>query len=51
MKVDMSAAAVTVRLKRMSQLRRLCLALGKSTPVPTTPIQGTVAQGSRPAQG
>ncbi len=26
-KVDMSAAAVTTRLKRMSQLRRLCLSL------------------------
>lgn len=34
MKVDMSPAAVTVRLKRVSQLRRLCLALGKATPVP-----------------
>lgn len=29
MKVDMSSKAVTVRLKRVSQLRRLCLALGK----------------------
>jgi hypothetical protein len=29
MKVDMSARAVTVRLKRVSQLRRLCVALGK----------------------
>ena len=29
MKVDMSAKAVTVRLKRVSQLRRLCVALGK----------------------
>ncbi len=26
--VDMSAAAVTTRLKRVSQLRRLCLSLG-----------------------
>jgi hypothetical protein len=26
-KVDMSAAAVTTRLKRVSQLRRLCLSL------------------------
>ncbi len=34
MKVDMSSAAVTVRLKRVSQLRRLCLALGKAIPVP-----------------
>ena len=30
MKVDMSAQAVTIRLKRASQLRRLCLALGKA---------------------
>ena len=29
-KVDMSAHAVTVRLKRVSQLRRLCLSLGKA---------------------
>ena len=29
MKVDMSAEAVTNRLKRASQLRRLCLELGK----------------------
>lgn len=30
MKADMSAAAVTLRLKHVSQLRRLCLALGKA---------------------
>jgi len=35
MKVEMSAAAVTMRLKRVSQLRRLCLALGKATIVST----------------
>jgi hypothetical protein len=34
-KVDMSAKAVSVRLKRVSQLRRLCLALGKARPVST----------------
>jgi hypothetical protein len=33
MKVDMSPKAVTVRLKRVSQLRRLCLALGKGKPL------------------
>jgi hypothetical protein len=27
-KVDMSAKAITTRLKRVSQLRRLCLSLG-----------------------
>jgi hypothetical protein len=38
-KVDMSAAAVTARLKRVSQLRRLCLALQKAKiePVAETP--------------
>jgi hypothetical protein len=33
MKVDMSPKAVTVRLKRASQLRRLCLALGQAKPL------------------
>jgi hypothetical protein len=32
MKVDMSPKAVTVRLKRVSQLRRLCLSLRKAQP-------------------
>ena len=36
MKVDMSAEAVTNRLKRASQLRRLCLELGKMKPVVST---------------
>lgn len=40
MKVDMSAAAVTARLKRVSQLRRLCLALGKSIPIPAKARSG-----------
>lgn len=30
MKIDMSPAAVTLRLKQVSQLRDLCLALAKS---------------------
>lgn len=33
MKVDMSPKAVTVRLKRASQLRRLCVALGRGKPI------------------
>ncbi len=33
MKVDMLPEAVTARLKLASQLRRLCLALGKARPV------------------
>jgi hypothetical protein len=31
MRVDMSAKAVTTRLQRASQLRRLCLSLGQAT--------------------
>ena len=30
-KIDMSAEAVTARLKRIEQLRRLCVSLGKAT--------------------
>ncbi len=33
MKVDMSPKAVSVRLKLVSQLRRLCLSLAKAKPV------------------
>ena len=33
MNVDMSPEAITTRLKRTSQLRRLCLALGKAVPL------------------
>lgn len=33
MKVEMSAKAISVRLKRVSQLRRLCLTLAKARPV------------------
>jgi len=39
MKVDMSPSAVTVRLRRVSQLRRLCLALGRAAVVPTPPVR------------
>ena len=45
--VDMSAHAVTVRLKRVSQLRRLCLSLGKAelTEEPAEPTEtGTESQ-------
>ena len=34
MKVDMSPRAITNRLEQVSNLRRLCLSLGKATPVP-----------------
>ncbi|MEK6323534.1 MAG: hypothetical protein AABN33_17990 [Acidobacteriota bacterium] len=50
MKVDMSPKAVTVRLKRVSQLRRLCLALGKARPVDRPVKQGAVADPLRLAQ-
>ena len=40
MKVDMSLEAVTIRLKRASQLRRLCLELGKMKPVASTNTTG-----------
>jgi len=39
MKVDMSPAAVTLRLKQVSQLRRLWLALGKAKVVPVPPTR------------
>jgi hypothetical protein len=35
--VDMSAHAVTVRLQRVSQLRKLCLSLGRAKPVRKEP--------------
>jgi hypothetical protein len=39
MKTDMSRHAVTVRLIRVSQLRKLCLSLARAKPVapPPTP--------------
>jgi hypothetical protein len=37
MKVDMSPAAVTMRLKRVSQLRTLCLSLAKARPANAEP--------------
>jgi hypothetical protein len=39
----MSPAAVSLRLKRVSQLRRLCLALGKATVVPATLVRAPKA--------
>jgi hypothetical protein len=34
MKVEMSARAITVRIKRTAQLRNLCLSLAKAKPAP-----------------
>ena len=51
MKVDMSPEAVTARLKLASQLRRLCLALGKARPVkqPTIGDAPTIYERTTPA--
>jgi len=43
MKVDMSPGAVTARLKVASQLRRLCLALGKGRPVDRRVVQPSLS--------
>jgi hypothetical protein len=43
MKVDMSPKAVTARLRLASQLRRLCLALGKARPVDRPLVRPAVA--------
>jgi hypothetical protein len=51
MKVDMSPKAVTVRLKRMSQLRRLCLALGKGKPLEKPPGAGSTADAPATRRG
>jgi len=37
MKVDMSPKAISTRLKLVSQLRRLCLALAKAKPAQSRP--------------
>ena len=56
MKVDMSSKAITVRLRRVSQLRRLCLELAKARPVPNpavslTPQEQAEPSSSEPAEG
>jgi len=35
--VDYSDRAVTMRIKRVSQLRKLCLSLAKAKPAPPAP--------------
>lgn len=50
MKVDMSREAVTVRLRQVSQLRRLCLALGRATRPGTTSAASPLEQ-SAPDHG
>lgn len=49
MKVDMSAKAVTARLKLTSQLRRLCLSLSQSRPNQSEAkaVRDSISPGSR----
>lgn len=52
-KPDMSPQAISARLRRVSELRRVCIALGKATPARTasTPRGGNIrgeAKHSRP---
>ncbi|MFY9610635.1 MAG: hypothetical protein WAU45_18745 [Blastocatellia bacterium] len=51
MNVDMSAKAVTARLKLVSQLRRLCLSLAKAKPVSSGPTDRAIDKdaGARPS--
>lgn len=52
MSTNMSANAVTVRLQRVSQLRKLCLSLGRARPVAGSPApQPPQAPGRPPAEG
>ena len=46
MKVDLSAKAVTVRLRRTAQLRRLCLSLGKAKAFERTPVRQSDSAGT-----
>lgn len=41
MKTDMSPHAVTVRLIRVSQLRKLCLSLARAKPITPPPAPKT----------
>ena len=45
MKVDMSAKAIDARLKRVSQLRRLCLSLARAVPA-ASPHKFSIATGA-----
>ena len=48
MHVDMSPTAVTLRLRRASQLRRLCIELGKMKPVISAEHDTTEGDGTAP---
>jgi hypothetical protein len=47
-KVDMSPPAITARLRRVAQLRRLCLALGKARPIAKAAIAPAHVATSQP---
>lgn len=47
--IDMSAEAVTARLKLVSQLRRLCLSLGTAKIKPRHPVGSEDAKNTRAA--
>ena len=59
MKTDMSPRAVTTRLRRASQLRRLCVSLGKARSVDSggsdketeAKLRSVVDNAARPADG
>jgi hypothetical protein len=46
-RVDYSEAAITLRLRQVSQLRRLCLSLGKAKPVAPKPVAPNPTEPSR----
>ena len=50
MKVDMSEGAVTTRLKRVSQLRRLCLSLAAAKIIEDEAKQPEVEDAAAPIQ-
>jgi hypothetical protein len=47
--IDMSAEAVTARLKLVSQLRRLCLSLGTAKIKSQHPLGSEAGKNSQPA--
>jgi len=48
-RVDMSAEAVTARLRRLSELRRLCLSLQKAKPLSNDAKRDPSAPVSQPS--
>jgi len=46
MKVDYSDKAISMRIRQASQLRKLCLSLAKSTPLPRNPVTPSTAKAS-----